>query len=120
MGLSWWRGKADNAGEFYEMLDPVREAECGLLTVDEVEQLCGPEGRSPLERKANAIRALRQWSVENACAVVAGDIDTEDIPDTRVYGNIQHVAAKLETCGESGTTVLLLDGHAIEMTGDLK
>lgn len=115
MGLSWWRGKADNAGEFYEMLAPVSEAECGLLTVDEVEQLCSPENRSPLERKANAIRALRQWSFENACAVVAGDINTEDVPDTRIYGIIPHVAAKIDTCGESGTKVLVLDGHPIEL-----
>lgn len=109
---AWWRGAADDLAKLEDILKPVFESTAPLAIVDELIQLVSPTGSdTPLERKAIAVRSLKQWSVENMCAMIAGDVLDDDVPDTRVYGVIPHFAVKLDSV--EGKRVLLIEKQSI-------
>lgn len=114
MPATWWRGGADDLSKLEELLRPVFDSIAPIAFVDEVIQLISPTGAvTPLERKAGAIRALKQWSTENMCALIAGDVIDDDVPDTRVYGNIPYFKVRVEE--KDGKRVLLVDEQPIEL-----
>ena len=97
MPINWWKNAARAMSTMYDTLQPVLDHVAVMLVVEDLENMfiLDPGGAPVLDRKAQALMRLYQWTTEKFVAVIVGDVITEDAYTPRLYGGLPHFGVEL-------------------------